>query len=168
MASVSGLSRDHRIRARDRAVAAALVTLHHAPQVHYTQGSARWEGISKKLNARLGQFPKNADCSSFATWCLWNGLGVGFGLGDLVNGAKWHAGFTGTMLSHGKRVHDVGCVQRADCVIYGNGGSGEHTAIVVGRAKNGTPMVVSHGSERGPFYLPYNYRNDVMQIRRYI
>lgn len=168
MASVSGLARDQRIRARDRAVGAALLALHHAPQVHYTQMPARWEGINKKLNARLGQFPKNADCSSFATWCLWNGLQVGFGLGDLVNGATWSGGFTGTMLSHGKRVHDVGRVQRADCVIYGNGGSGEHTAIVVGRSKNGIPMVVSHGSEAAPFFVPYNYRKDIMQIRRYI
>jgi hypothetical protein len=168
MASVSGLSRDHRIRARDRAVSAALLALHHAPQVHYTQKAPRWEGINKKLNARLGQFPKNADCSSFATWCLWNGLHVGFGLGDLVNGANWRGGFTGTMLSHGKRVHDVGNVQRADCVIYGNGAPGHHTAIVVGRSKNGTPMVVSHGSEAAPFFVPYNYRNDVMQVRRYI
>jgi hypothetical protein len=168
MASVSGLSRDQRIRARDRAIAAALLALHHAPQVHYTQAAPRWEGINKRLNARLGQFPKNADCSSFATWCLWNALHIGFGLGDLVNGAQWTGGFTGTMLSHGKRVQDVGRVQRADCVIYGNSGTGEHTAIVVGRAKNGTPMVVSHGSERGPFFLPYNYRRDIMQIRRYI
>jgi len=53
-------------------------------------------------------------------------------------------------------------------VIYGNGGTGEHTAIVVGKDAHGTPMVVSHGSEAGPFYLRYNYRNDVMGFRRYI
>jgi hypothetical protein len=167
-ASVSGLSRDHRILARDRAVAAALLALHHAPAVHYTQKATRWEGISKNLNARLGQFPKNADCSSFATWCLWNGLHIGFGLGDLVNDANWTGGFTGTMLSNGKRVHELSNVQRADCVIYGTNPNGEHTAIVVGRAKDGTPMVVSHGSEAAPFFVRYNYRSDVKQIRRYI
>jgi hypothetical protein len=168
MTSVSGLSRDHRIRARDRTVAAALLALHHAPQVHYTQKPARWEGIRKKRNARLGQFPKNADCSSFATWCLWNGLHVGYGVRDTVNGANWTGGFTGTMLSHGKRVHKLSSVQRGDCVIYGHGAPGLHTAIVVGRAKDGTPMVVSHGSEAGPFFVRYNYRADIMQIRRYI
>jgi hypothetical protein len=26
-------------------------------------------------------------------------------------------------------------------------------------------VVVSHGSEPGPFKLAYNYRNDVMEIR---
>lgn len=167
-ASVSGLSRDHRIRARDRAVTAAMLALHHKDQVHYTQGSARWEGIAHKLNARLGQFPKNADCSSFATWCLWNGLHIGFGLSDLVNAANWGGGFTGTMLSNGKQVHDVAAVQRADCVIYGAAANGEHTAIVVGKDANGTPMVVSHGSEAAPFYVKYNYRPDVKQFRRYI
>jgi hypothetical protein len=168
MSSVSGLSRDHRIRARDRAVAAAILALHHAPQVHYTQGPQRWEGIHKKLNARLGQFPKHADCSSFATWCLWNGLHIGFGLRDTVNGADWTGGFTGTMLGHGKQVHELSNVQRADCVIYGANPSGEHTAIVVGRASDGTPMVVSHGSEAAPFFVRYNYRSDIKQIRRYI
>ena len=168
MSSVSGLNRDQRIRARDRTVAAALLALHNAPKIHYTQEAPRWEGINRRLNARLGQFPRNADCSSLATWCLWNGLHVGFGLGDIVNGHNWTGGFTGTMLCHGKRVSDAASIQRGDCIIYGNGGTGKHTAIVVGRAKDGTPMVVSHGSEPAPFYVKYNYRRDIMQIRRYI
>ena len=29
-------------------------------------------------------------------------------------------------------------------------------------------MVISHGSEPGPFYLAYSYRPDVLSIRRYI
>ena len=29
-------------------------------------------------------------------------------------------------------------------------------------------MVVSHGSEGGPYYVAYNYRTDIMCIRRYI
>jgi hypothetical protein len=72
------------------------------------------------------------------------------------------------MLNHGKRVVHLSNVIRGDCVLYGRPGStGAHTAIIVGRLK-GTPMVVSHGSEAGPFYLPYNYRSDIMSIRRYI
>jgi hypothetical protein len=31
---------------------------------------------------------------------------------------------------------------------------------------SGTPMVISHGSEPGPFYLAYHYRPDVLSIRR--
>ena len=168
MPSVSGLSRLHRIQCRDRIVAAALLGLHHAPQIAYTQGPARWEGIAKHRNARLGQYPHHADCSAFATWCLWNGLHLGFGLGDLVNGAKWTGGFTGTMLTHGKRVAHESNVQRADVVIYGHGAPGEHVAIVVGRGRDGRIMVVSHGSEKGPFYLPAGYRRDIMQYRRYV
>jgi hypothetical protein len=38
---------------------------------------------------------------------------------------------------------------------------------VVGR-QDGVPMVVSHGSEEGPFFIRYDYRSDVMQFRRYI
>jgi hypothetical protein len=168
MSSVSGLSVEHRIRARDRAVQAAILGLNHAPKIHYTQGPKRWDGIRLHKNARAGQYPLYADCSAFVTWCLWNGLVLsGYTDRDLVNGANWTGGYTGTMLAHGKHVEHLSSVQRADAVIYGHGEPGEHTAIVVG-VKNGVPMVVSHGSEAGPFYLPYNYRSDVMGFRRYI
>lgn len=168
MAALSGLAGDRRIRARERAVQAALLAYHHRDQINYTQGSNRWEGIAQKRNARLGQFPKNADCSAMVTWCLWNGLHLGFQLGDVVNGARWTGGFTGTLLEHGKLVSDPAKILRGDVVIYGAGKPGKHTAIVVGRRKDGKPMVVSHGSQNGPFYLPYDYRRDVMQVRRYI
>jgi hypothetical protein len=172
MPSVSGLSRDQRIRARDRAVQAAMLGLSNTGAVHYVtpgtpQSAKRWDGIKNRRDARLGQFPKNSDCSSFATWCLWNGLHLAFGLGDLVNGAGWMAGFTGTMINHGKRVRHLANVRRGDCVLYGSGPSPSHVTIVVGR-QQGVPMVVSHGSEPGPFFVRYDYRSDVMQIRRYI
>lgn len=169
MASVSGLGPARRIHARDRAVQAATLAYNHKDQVHYTQGGARWSGISNKLDASKGQYPKYADCSAFATWCIWNGLYLPYKARDTVNGAGWRAGYTGTMLSNGKQVHHLYNVQRADCVIYGHGSPGEHTAIIVGRRKSDNkPMVISHGSEAGPFYLPYDYRSDIMQIRRYI
>jgi hypothetical protein len=167
MASVSGLSRDQRIRCRDRVVQAALLALNHPTQVHYTMDGRRWSGIANHRNARLGQFPAHSDCSSFATWCLWNGLFLGFGLGDLVNGAGWTAGFTGTMLTHGKPVRHLANVRRGDCVLYGSGPPGKHVTIVVGK-QGGVPVVVSHGSEPGPFHLRYDYRGDIMEIRRYI
>jgi hypothetical protein len=149
-------------------VQAAMLGLHNAPRLSYTQGAKRWEGIDKHCNARLGQYPKNADCSAFATWCIWNGLYLGFGVRDTVNGANWKAGYTGTMLTHGKKVQHEGNVQRGDCAIYGHGAPGEHTAIVVGRRADGTIMVISHGSEAGPFYLPAHYRADLMEFRRYV
>jgi cell wall-associated NlpC family hydrolase len=162
MASVSGLSAAHRAEARDLAVKAAFLALEHKAEVHYTQDARRWEGINKELKAYRNQFPRYADCSAFATWCIWNGLDH-FGVRDTVNGSNWRGGYTGTMLSHGKRVMSRDNVLRGDCVIYGNGGTGEHTAICIGGG-----LVISHGSEAGPFKLPIDYRRDVMQIRRYI
>jgi hypothetical protein len=168
MASVSGLSKAHRIEARDRAVRAAMLGLDHRAELHYTQGPLRWQGIDKKYRSQVGQYPRYADCSSFATWCLWNGLFVKFGVRDTVNGAAWRAGYTGTMLNNGKEVQHEYSVQRGDCVIYGRGAPGVHTAIVVGRRTDGKIMVVSHGSEPGPFYVPFDYRSDILSIRRYI
>jgi len=168
MSSVSGLSKANRIRCRDRVVGAAWLAYNHKVQVHYTQSGRRWEGIRNGDNARKGEYPKYADCSSFATWCLWNGLYLGFKVRDTVNGTDWKAGYTGTMLKHGKPVQHKENILRGDCVIYGKSGStGAHTAIVVA-TKSGTPMVISHGSEAGPFYVPYNYRSDIMVVRRYI
>lgn len=167
MSSVSGLNKAQRIRCRDRVVGAAWLAYNHKPRVHYTQGGMRWQGIRGHHNARKGQYPTHADCSALATWCLWNGLYLGFGKGDSVNAANWRAGYTGTMLKNGKPVKDLGNVLRGDCVIYGKSSPGVHVAIVVA-VKGGRPMVISHGSEAGPFYVPYNYRADIMAIRRYI
>jgi hypothetical protein len=166
MSSVSGLSKRHRLEARARAANAAWLAYNKRDRVHYTQGARRWDGINKDYNAKLGEYPKYADCSSFCTWCLWNGLYVPFKVRDTVNGAAWKAGFTGTMLEHGKEVVHLENVLRGDCVIYG-GGVGKHTAIIVG-VKNGRIMVISHGSEGGPFYLPHDYRSDVNCIRRFV
>lgn len=165
--SVSGLTRPQRHIARERTTQAALLGLHHAAELHYTQDSQRWEGIHNHDIAAKGQYPKHADCSSFATWCLWNGMHLPFGTGDVVNGTNWTAGYTGTMAQHGREVLHLKNVIRGDCVLYGPAPTFEHVAIVVGH-QNGVPMVVSNGSEAGPFFLRYNYRSDVGQIRRFI
>lgn len=164
--SVSGLTYPQRILARHAAVRAALLSLHHAEALHYTQGAQRWEGIDHHDVAARGDYPKHADCSSFATWCLWNGLHVPFGVDDDVNGLEWKAGYTGTMVKGGREVMHLENVVRADCVLYGTK-TPEHVAIVVGH-KGDKPVVVSNGSEPGPFLLPYDYRSDVLQVRRYI
>lgn len=169
MPSISGLNKTQRIKCRDRVVAAAYLALYNKSRVHYTRGSSRWQGIARKLNARKGQYPRYADCSAFATWCLWNGLHLGFGKSDTVNRHNWRGGFTGTMLASGKRVHNLTYVQRGDVAIYGRGRPGSHCAIVVGRRRSdGKIMCVSHGSERGPFLVPLHYRRDLMQVRRFI
>ena len=92
-----------------------------------------------------------------------------FHVRDVVNGAAWKSGYTGTQLDHGERIDGRFKPQRADLVLYGTGYPGHHVAIVIGRRKaDGKLMVVSHGSEGGPYFLPFDYRSDVMQLRRYI
>jgi len=164
------LNAKERTRARRIAVRAALLGLRHASVIHYTQGGSRWQGIADTRFSERGQYPNYADCSAFATWCLWNGLYVPFREHDVVNGADWKAGYTGTMLSHGVPIRSIKNVRWGDCVLYGSPGStGRHTAIVVrvGKPRGSKVMVVSHGSEGGPYFLPYNYRRDVQSIRRY-
>ncbi len=145
------------------AIQGAALCLHHEPQVHYTQDAvARWEGINKGLKAWRGEFPTHADCSSFVTWCLWQGLDH-FHVGDVVNNSGWKSGYTGTLLENGVRVGE-GSMQRGDAVIYGTGFPGEHTALHVGGG-----MVISHGNERAPNLLHYNQMGQpILQVRRYI
>ena len=169
MASVSGLSEAQRDRARDRVCQALKLALANRDRVHYTMGARRWEGIDKGLDAHQGQFPVHSDCSSFATWALWNGLYLKYGKPDRVNGHNWRAGYTGTMMQHGwrlPRIDRVEDVRRGDCVFYA-GTDVNHVAVVLNRKADGTLMVVSHGSEGGPYYVRYNYRRPT-QIRRYI
>lgn len=158
--SVSGLSPRHVKKAVNLTLEAAVLGLHHAPVIHYTQGPTRWQGIDRDRVASRGQFPNEADCSAFASWCYWNGMHVHLGHTDTVNGEHWKGGFTGTMLDHGR---EVSSPIPGDAIIYGNGGTGEHTAIYTGGG-----LVVSHGSEAGPLLLPWRYRSDIMAVRRYI
>jgi hypothetical protein len=160
---VSNLSAKDRTEARRIAVAAFRLAYRNAGRVHYTQGSRRWEGIAKRLRYGDGRYPFYADCSSMFTWATWNALTSvgGANFRDVVNGASWRAGYTGTLLSHGERVSNR---MPGDAVIYGRGFPGHHVAMVA----EDTNMVYSHGSEAGPFYVRWNYRSDVMSIRRYI
>lgn len=163
-ASASGLSAEHRAKAKSLAIAAARLGLEHAPAIHYSQGASRWDWFKRKMKAYLGQFPTKLDCSAFVTWCEWNGL-EHFGVRDTVNGTNWSGGgFTGTMIEHGKTVQHEASIQWGDAAIYGaSPSSTEHTAICVGGG-----MVISHGSEAGPFLLPLHYRPDLLVVKRYV
>ena len=156
------MNKQERKHARDIVTAATLLGLHHKGKIHYTQASpARWEGIDHKLLAAKGQFPRNTDCSAFVTWCLWNALHDG---PDVVNGTDWASGYTGTMIQHGKVIHDHHYAVRGDAVLYGN--PVYHTAIIVGRHA-GNLVVVSHGEETGPYVVAWNQWS-VNSIHRYI
>lgn len=159
------LTRKQEQKARNLAVEAARLGHAHSNQVNYTEGSARWQGIATHKDPRKGEYPTEADCSAFVTWCLWSGLHLQFGEADIVNAENWKAGYTGTMLQHGHPV-DIKDVRRADAIIYGTRGTtGAHTAIAVTPGPN--PLVLSHGSP-GVHLLHYNYRPDIIGFRRYI
>ena len=157
--SVSGLSPAHHKKAVNMTLQAAVLGFKHKEQVHYTEGPERWSGIDQDRKAWRGQVPTYADCSAYVTWCLWNGLDH-FHYPDIVNGQKWRAGYTGTMMQHGVLVSSP---LPGDAVIYGTAWPGEHTALYTGGG-----LVVSNGSEPGPFLLPIRYRPDILQIRRYL
>lgn len=159
--SVSGLSRRHVREAVDAVLQAAVLGVRHAPEIHYTQGPLRWTGIDTRRDASKGQFPRYADCSAYVTWCYWNGLWLRGHHSDIVNGQGWSAGYTGTMLEHGRQVSSP---IPGDAVIYGTGFPGEHTALYTGGG-----LVVSHGTESGPSLIPWNRMGiPVLSIRRYI
>ncbi|MFI7589927.1 CHAP domain-containing protein [Spongisporangium articulatum] len=168
MGSVSGLEGSQRRRARDRAVQAAELAWNNADDIRYTQDPRRWNGIRNNRDARLGKYPKWADCSSFVTWCLWNGLFLKYGLPDTVNGADWTGGYTGTLLDNGRKVADADKALPGDLVHYPPTGNWpRHVGIVVGRNSSDHLMVIEHGSDASPLHLKYDYRR-VGQIRRYI
>jgi cell wall-associated NlpC family hydrolase len=163
LVAVAALSAAQVAEVRSAAIHAAVLGLNNRGAVHYTQAAGpRWEGINRGLIAAQGRFPNNADCSSFVTWCLWNGMRL-HNLPDTVNGQGWRAGFTGTQLNHGTRVSGDRAVVPGDLALYGSGRPGKHVAICIGGG-----LVISHGSEAGPFKLALHYRNDLMEIRRYI
>ena len=157
----AGLNARDRIRARDLAIQAASLALRNHAAIQYTMDARRWDPIKRNRKAWRGEFGRFQDCSSFATWCLWNGLDH-FGISDIVNGQRWQAGFTGTMLDHGQRVARAN-VLRGDLLFYANAQRQiNHVTIYIGGG-----MVISHGQEPGPVKVRMDYR-PIVQIRRYI
>jgi len=155
------------MRFRARVVRAAIFGHKHEPEVHYTMGPRRWDGITNRCRTHAGRFPRFADCSSYVTWCIWDALGGPNAGADIVNGQQWTGGYTGTMRDNGRRLpgsvsQQLAAAAPGDLVHYG-GGTGKHVTIVVGSNK-----VVSHGSEGGPYLINPDYRNDIAEVRRYI
>lgn len=162
---VSGLSDEHAAHARKLIVKAARAMASNKSSVHYTQGTRRWEGIDRKLSISKGQIPLHGDCSSTVTWMLWDAMARPYGVRDLVNGAAWRAGYTGSQYKRGKAVvHDKN-LKIGDLIFYGDQGGGipQHVCIYVGGGR-----VFSHGGEAGPFILGLDYRSDRRMSRRYI
>jgi cell wall-associated NlpC family hydrolase len=149
----------------ERVLRAAMLGVAHTAQIAYSQDlTLRWAGISKGLRAKNGQFPRQADCSSFVTWCYWDALGGPTAGPDILNGSGWRSGNTTSLKQHGRRVA-VDQARRGDLVFYG-AGEHEHVTVVVSPGK-----VVSHGRPQGPeVQHPLNYRRarDLTEVRRYV
>lgn len=162
---LSGLGGRHRLQARRLIKRAALGAWVRRDSIHYTQTAKRWEGIDRSRNALKGAYPSNADCSSFATWLLWVVLVNHYGLTrDIANGTRWQAGYTGTLVGHGVRVKHRLNWRRGDLIFYGDPfGSTGHVAVYIGFG-----LVISHGSEGGPYKISWAYRRDFHSCRRYI
>jgi hypothetical protein len=158
VASYSHLSAAHRADARNQIVKDARILVARAGAIHYTQGAARWNPIAK----RQGPYDVTiGDCSSIATWLLWRAIHNRVSR-DIVNALAWRGGFTGTMLAHGKIVHDLNDCKVGDCAIFGPY-PGRHVIVRVGEGR-----WLSHGSERGPNIVRLGYRSDLNRVHRYI
>jgi cell wall-associated NlpC family hydrolase len=158
------LSNEELHRARRLGVRAAMLAYRNRQLIHYSQGPERWQGIERHLRSYRGEFPTEADCSAFVTWVLWDAT-LRWHPPDFVNGQRWRAGHTGTLDDKGVRV-GLANLRPLDLVFYGDEGwRPGHVAIVVDSRHD---LVVSHGSEGGPYLLPVNYRSDIHSARRYL
>lgn len=160
-----GLSNSERAAAQRIVARGCALELREPASVHYTQGGLRWTAINQGLRVVKGQRLTEGDCSSTATWLLWNALTHVRGLRfpDVVNGERWRAGYTGTIAQHGKRVRFDRNIRLGDLILYGPGPTFEHVTVALG---NG--LCFSHGGEAGPFKLHIDYRPDRAQVRRFI
>lgn len=114
---------------------------------YYTQGAMRWQGVNavygviavKKTVPRL----KGGDCSAgYTRWVLW---GLQQSLGrvprDIVNGANWKAGYTGTIMAVCRHVVNP---KIGDAILYPN----HVTGVFDVKART----CISHGRDRAEIY----------------
>lgn len=139
-----GISANDRIR--QRIVDYARWGATNTYQIHYAQ--VRPMDHLTKVEA----LPWYTDCSEFVTTIYhWAGAPDPNGLG--YNGYGW----TGTMLDHGTSI-PLFSARRGDVVIWGSA-PGHHTAVLTENGTSGDPLIVSHGSERGPLELRLSSEN---------
>jgi hypothetical protein len=114
---------------------------------YYTQGSARWAGVTAVLGkvkvTRGAPRLKSGDCSAgYTRWVLW---GLQQHLGriphDIVNGTNWTAGYTGTISVVCKRVY---APRIGDAILYGSG-TFSHVTGVYDVAQR---LCISHGRDK--------------------
>ena len=110
--------------------------------------------------------PHYLDCSSSVTTIY---EAAGFNDPNGLNYSGW--GYTGTLVSHGRRVSRTN-IQPCDLVFYGNAsprpgfpaGSPTHVGMVMDRKG----AIFTFGSDPGPSFRRIDYRSDFHSVRRYI
>lgn len=112
-------------------------------EIHYTQAAGtRMDGILQER--RPPDFPRWADCSSFAIWCYWAA-----GAPD-PNGGNFTGGWSGSLIQKGQETDEAGV---GDIAFYGTSRSDiNHVTVCVGNGR-----CISHGQESGPTLLPLDY-----------
>jgi hypothetical protein len=119
-------------------------------QMTYTEGELRWSGIDDECRSIKGQVPPDSDCSAFATWCYWDATRW-LRLPDFVNGEAWAAGYTGTMIEHGRLI-PFADAQLGDLCFYGALDAPYHVALwagdgkVISMGRPGAPELVGVGA----------------------
>lgn len=149
-----------------RAIKTAHLMIDRNASIGYTWDPARWSGINGRVHPP--KVPPWADCSSATTYLFWEARVFirGSAGTDLVNGLNWKAGNTATQINHGKR-HQLGMrawIPGRTLLFYGRS---ERAGITHVTLWLGFGKVFSHGSQTGPKYLDWNYRDDFQQARAY-
>lgn len=112
----------------------------HEPQIHYRE--IRPFPLSPRL-------PFITDCSGFATFCYFHACAPD------PNGFDYDgAGYTGTLLKHGRKINAMDCLP-GDLIVYGDPASGGHHVVIAIEA-GPDPLCVSHGQERGPALIKHS------------
>jgi hypothetical protein len=120
---------------------------------YYTQGAARWQGVSavygKVKVTKTIPLLRGGDCSAgYTRWVLWAlQQHLGRVPHDVVNGASWRAGYTGTIVVICNRVETP---QIGDAILYGS--SPSNTTHVTGVTDVEKRLCVSHGRDRTEIY----------------
>jgi hypothetical protein len=128
---------------RRKIAAAARCGYDNREEVSYTQeAGTRMDGILQER--RPPDFPRFADCSSFAIWCYWAA-----GAPD-PNESGYSGGWSGSLVQKGQETDEAGV---GDIAFYGTSRSDiNHVTVSVGNGR-----CVSHGQESGPLLLALDY-----------
>lgn len=162
------LSSRHYHGAMHAILRAAHVAYENRAHATYTEGPARWDGIANHRRSILGEYPHDADCSSFATWCYWDGIQFLIrllGLGDILNGANWQAGYTGTLTEHGQAIEYGHTVPGDICLYGGTVWVPQHATMTIG---GGRCISMGHPGDPGIYPINLNGSLPIVGIRRYL